>query len=226
MTMADRFSRALRGGPTPMCDDCVSEVARCANRQSANLTGSRMAREYQIIRGKGECARCGRYKIVSRFSIGAPEATVSNWTNAQATLPADPSPDDRPWHWEGHIESVLATYLAGQGYRLRQVIDTASKTTGVDIIAERDGQTLWVTVKGYPTGTARTNAGTQSRHWFSHAMFDVARYRTERADIAIGVGLPDGFTSYLNLAPKIAWLKESVPFRFYWVSADGTVREQ
>jgi hypothetical protein len=94
----------------------------------------------------------------------------------------------------------------------------------VDIVAERGSEPLWVSVKGYPTGTARTNAGAQSRHWFSHALFDVVRYRTERPDIAIGVGLPDGFTSYLNLAPKVAWLKETAPFRFFWVAEEGGVR--
>jgi hypothetical protein len=57
-------------------------------------------------------------------------------------------------------------------------------------------------------------------------MFDVVRYRTKRADIAIAVGLPDGFACYLNLAPSVEWLHESVPFVFLWAREDGTVHEQ
>jgi len=66
----------------------------------------------------------------------------------------------------------------------------------------------------------------ESRHRFSHAMFDVVRYRTERLDIEIGVGLPDGFTSYLNPGPSVAWLHDAVPFTFFWASQDGTVRTE
>jgi len=67
-----------------------------------------------------------------------------------------------------------------------QVTDTASKAQGVDVIARKDGQEIWVTVKGYPRGTSATNPSTQSRHWFSQALFDVVHYRTERPDIAFG----------------------------------------
>jgi hypothetical protein len=39
-------------------------------------------------------------------------------------------------------------------------------------------------------------------------------------------GKPDGFTSYVNLAPKVAWLKKMAPFRYFWVAENGTVREE
>ena len=75
-------------------------------------------------------------------------------------------------------------------------------------------------------GAASERERSWTRARFSGAMFDVVRYRTERPDIAIGVGLPDGFTSYINLAPKVGWLRQSAPFRYLWVAADGTVREE
>jgi len=42
----------------------------------------------------------------------------------------------------------------------------------------------------------------------------------------MGVGLPDGFTTYLNLAPTVEWLRGAAPFVFYWVNEDGAVREE
>jgi hypothetical protein len=122
------------------------------------------------------------------------------------------------------VQSRIAHYLSANGFSLLQVVDTASKVAGVDVIAEKDGREVWVTVKGYPKGTAKTNPSRQCRHWFAHAMWDVARYRQERPDIAIGVGLPDGFTAYLNLAKKAEWLRITAPLTFYWVGEDGTVR--
>lgn len=220
----DRFMAVLRDDAVPMCDDCIALAVGWARRQSAHAAGRTLADGRAIHRAKGTCGRCGRMKTVSR---------LGDIQRYPATEPVSPSEKngrradmDRPWHWEGNIQSVLVRYLVAQGYQLHQVVDTASKESGVDIIAERGSEMLWVTVKGYPAGTARTNASTQGRHWFSHAMFDVVRYRTERPDITIGVGLPDGFPSYLNLAPKVWWLKQSAPFRFFWVAEDGSVREE
>lgn len=79
----------------------------------------------------------------------------------------------RPWYWEGNVQAVLATNLVAEGYQLRQVVDTAFKAAGVDIVAEKDAQGLWVTVKGYPVGTARADTVVKSHHWLSQATFDV-----------------------------------------------------
>ena len=128
--------------------------------------------------------------------------------------------------WHDRRQAIVG-HLSASGWRLTQVVDAASTAQGVDVFAQKDGQELWVTVKGYPKGTAATHASTQGRrHWFAQALLDVVRYRTQRPDVAIGVGLPDGFTVYLDLAPSVAWLHESAPFVFYWVSEDGSVREE
>jgi hypothetical protein len=167
-------------------------------------------------RGSGVCCDCGRTKTVTALSaLPTVCDTVSSSLGSA-----------RAWTWEGNVQARIAAHLVLEGFTLRQVVDTASKAPGVDIIAERGGRELWVTVKGYPAGTSRTNPATQSRHWFSHAMFDVVRYRTERPDVDLGVGLPDSFASYVGLAKKAAWLKQSAPFKFFWVAADGFVREE
>jgi hypothetical protein len=134
--------------------------------------------------------------------------------------------DGRSWYWEGTVQSTLVGHLASEGYRIKQVANTATKAAGVDIVAERSGRELWVTVKGYPVATSKTNAPVQARHWFSGAIFDAVLYRGERRDVDIVVGLPDGFATYQKLALRIGWLKEEMPFRFAWVSEAGKVREE
>ncbi|MHB0979212.1 MAG: hypothetical protein ACYC5Q_03880 [Thermoleophilia bacterium] len=224
MSGTDRFVAGLRDEAVPACDDCITLAVGWSRRQSTNAAGRALAASGVIHRAKGTCARCGRVKTVSRLGDTPPalatKPSLPSWTTGTGLG------RDRPWHWEGNLQAALAGHLVAQGYRLRQAVDTALKQRGVDVVAERDGETLWVTVKGYPEGTPKTNAATQSRHWFAHAMFDVARYRTDRADVAIGVALPDGIKTYLDLASKVAWLKETAPFRFFWVAEDGAVREE
>jgi len=38
--------------------------------------------------------------------------------------------------------------------------------------------------------------------------------------------LPDGFTTYLGLVKRVAWLRKAMPFSIFWVSEDGPVREE
>ncbi len=198
-----------------VCDDCLFTPAGYSRRQGVRSACRRMASSGLASRGLGVCSECGRTKTVTTLSA----LPVVSGAGSSATAA-------RAWTWEGNVQAHIAAHLARQGIELLQVVDTASKAPGVDIIAEREGRELWITVKGYPAGTARTNPATQSRHWFSHAMFDVVRYRTERRDIDLGVGLPDSFVSYANLAKKAAWLKESAPFTFFWVAEDGSVKEE
>lgn len=81
-------------------------------------------------------------------------------------------------------------------------------------------------VTGAPRVAEQDDAPAQARHWFSSAIFDAVLYRGERRDIDIAVGLPDGFGTYQKLAMRVGWLKEGMPFRLFWVSEDGTVREE
>ena len=67
------------------------------------------------------------------------------------------------------------------------------------IIAERSGQELWVSVKGYPRGTEKTNPTVQARHWFQGAVFDIVLYRGEDTQVALAIALPD-YRRYRKLA--------------------------
>lgn len=141
----------------------------------------------------------------------------------EAAAPALPVQDEeRPWYWEGNVQDVVVGYLRDQGCQIWFAADTASRQAGKDIEAGRDGRPLWVTVKGYPKGTARTRHYTQARHWFKDALFDIVVWRGESGSAELGVALPD-FPTYRNLSDKVTWFRQTASFTYYWVREDGTL---
>lgn len=136
--------------------------------------------------------------------------------------PAKVTPSDfRPWYWEGHIQSQLVSHLVRQGFSIRSVSDTATRIQGKDIVAVTpDGKELWVSVKGFP----ESSANTQARHWFAGAIFDLILYRNENPDVHLALAFPDGFTTYSGLSSRVTWLRDTMPFKIYWVNEAGEVR--
>lgn len=131
----------------------------------------------------------------------------------------------KPWHWEGHVQQRLCDWLRTQAYEIVSTSDTAARNQGVDIIARRGNEELWISVKGFPVATPRTPPALQARHWFAGALFDVILYRGEsRARLAIA--LPDGFTTYKTLARRTSWLRSTTPFSIFWVSPNGEIIEE
>jgi hypothetical protein len=235
MTESNRIGDALARAGGAVCDDCVAVLAGWKRRQSARAAGLRLVEQGEAQRLRSVCVRCGKVKTVTRAAAGAPAASVAEAiVQAPSLGAASLRPEDRvatlpsqkPWYWEGNVQAALAAYLVQRGYRLRQLADTATHETGIDLIAEKDGRELWVTVKGYPQGTPKTAPSTQSRHWFSHALFDVVLYRSRNDQVDIAVALPDGFVTYLNLAARVGWLREHVPFTLLWIGEDGQVRRE
>lgn len=208
MAGTHRFLAGLRAGAVPVCDACIALAVGWSRRQSTNAAGRALEARGVIQREKGPCARCGRVKTVSQPGL------------------AEGAEADRPWHWKDNVAARVADFLVVQGYRVHPTADASPKHRHADIAAARNGETLWVTVKGYPEGSSKKGATAQGRHWFSAALLDVVRYHTERPDVALAVGLPDGFTTYLELAAEVAWLQNAVPFQFLWVAENGNVREE
>jgi hypothetical protein len=131
--------------------------------------------------------------------------------------------DSRPWYWEGNVQATIVNYLAGNQHRIIRVADTDSRERGKDIIAVRpSGQALWVTVKGYPQGTARTSPATEARHCFAAALYDLVAWRGEDPAVALVIALPD-FPTYRNMAKHTAWLLPAAKASLFWVHQDGTV---
>jgi hypothetical protein len=146
------------------------------------------------------------------------EAVVTSGTASPANTP-ESAKDRRKanhWFWEGNVQSSAVRYLVLQGYRIRSVADTASHQRGIDIVAEKGGRSLWVTVKGYPKATERTSPSIQAAHWFKQAIFDIIEYRGRDQTVSLAAAFPD-FVRYHFLAQRVAWLKTTARFTYYWV---------
>jgi len=221
MKHRDAILAFLTSADGPVCDDCLSARTRIMPRQTVNLNCRRMEKASQLVRTKfTSCHYCRTEKICNVPSGGA---------IVPPKLPAPVAKTDDPhklWHWEGNVQGRLVTWLEQEGWTIHSAADTAAKSAGKDIIAERDGKTLWVSVKGYPRGTKKTHPSTQARHWFSHAVFDLVRYRDESDAADLALGLPDSYVTYKNLTARITWLRSHLPFTIYWVSESGNVRSQ
>jgi len=106
-----------------------------------------------------------------------------------------------PGRPEADVQASVVTALVGAGWAIRSVANTATKEHGIDIIAERDGQSVGVEVKGFPgLGYAdparadqrkRTRPSTQAGHWFSQVILAAMRLRTKHPDWRSVIALPD-----------------------------------
>lgn len=218
MTAKEKILIALSSAPGPICDDCLVPLAQLTHRQNAYQSCPNLASRGLIGRGKGRCIRCGKQKNVSwNRSVTAPPQPFVAPAAAAASLAVD----GRPWHWEGYIQAQIVNYLQSQGYEIQRTADTAARTHGRDIEARSpNGEALWISVKGYP----ESSPGVQARHWFAGALFDLVLYRHESSTAHLALGLPDGYTTYLNLARRSQWLQRTMPFAIYWISETGAVR--
>jgi len=66
------------------------------------------------------------------------------------------------WYWEGNVVEAIARHLEGDGWAIVTKANTHSKERGVDIHADRNGRTLLVEAKGYPSKTTATPVARRS----------------------------------------------------------------
>lgn len=105
------------------------------------------------------------------------------------------------WLWEGNIVDALARNLAGAGWKIEGQADTRSKERGIDLRASKEGRTLIVEAKGYPSKSYRdprrasehktTNPVNQAQHWYSHALLKVLRLQTAYPQAKVALAFPD-----------------------------------
>ncbi|QBR91840.1 hypothetical protein [Nocardioides euryhalodurans] len=136
------------------------------------------------------------------------------------------------WHTEANVQAALVTALAGDGWRILSVANTATKEHGIDVIASRDGQTAGVEVKGYPSrGYAdparagevkRTSPSTQAGHWYSQAVLAAMRLRGKEPQWRSVIALPD-FPRYRDLHAETAGSLASAQIEVWWVDRAGAV---
>jgi hypothetical protein len=137
-----------------------------------------------------------------------------------------PFPDERSCCWEGSVQEAVVRYLQKLDFQIEWVSNTASKQKGKDVIAiSPSGETVWISAKGHPMGTIKTNRRTQARHWFSHSTFDLLLWHGENASVSLALALPDQIT-YRNLSKRVSWFLDELKASIYWVGPEGAVRKQ
>jgi hypothetical protein len=201
-----------------ICDDCLTDESGVHPRQTVYTICRTLSQESVIMRKHGKCDICCKSKTVSLL--------FPNQSSKKEVVASFQAMNNEPikttdWFWEGNVQAKVVGYLAKNAYEIRSVSDTVSRAPGKDIMAITPaGNELWISVKGYP----EKSPNVQARHWFSQAVFDLVLYRGENPDVKLALAFPDGFVTYLNLLPRINWLKQTTPFQVFWVSADGNVR--
>lgn len=140
---------------------------------------------------------------------------------------------DRPWFWEGHVQTTLAAHLAAEGWEVRETADTESKANGIDVLAEQGRRWLAIEVKGYPNTTydhgpkrgqpKPTQPSNQARQWFSHALLGMMLLRHRRPDAEVAICLPD-FQTYQSLVDRTRRSFVLLGFGVYLVAQNGTVK--
>ena len=220
----DRVLAQLKQVSGAICDDCLPNLATLGTRQAARRLCQELERLGETRRTLGQCAFCGKTKTVTTAQM---DNNAQQSGDAALRGESDPTNEiidpNKPWYWEGNVQSTLVTWLKSHGFFIDHVANTATREAGKDIIAVApDGKTLWVSVKGFPQGERHTT--TQARHWFSHAVFDIVLYRNERSDVNLALAFPEGFRTYKALAARIGVLRRAIPFTIYWISESGTVR--
>jgi hypothetical protein len=179
------------------------------------------------IRKTGKCKSGGEWLLINTLidSAMAPIEIQSVKTITPSIFP-DSNSYHEQWHWEGNVQRKIVDYLGIQNIKVLHEANTATREAGVDIEARlENGTILLITVKGYPIQTNQ-KPFTQARHWFGSAMFDLILYRNNYPEAQFGIGLPAGFSTYINLAKRIAWFGKAIPLKIYWVSKDGKVTEE
>ena len=144
-----------------------------------------------------------------------------------------PAPPVGEWHTEANVQAALVTALAADGWRILSVANTATKEHGIDVIASRDGQTVGVEVKGFPSRNyadparagevKRTAPSTQAAHWYSQAVLAAMRLRGKEPAWRAVIALP-GFPRYRDLYAETTESLAAAQIEVWWVNETGTVR--
>ncbi|ACQ79749.1 conserved hypothetical protein [Beutenbergia cavernae DSM 12333] len=136
-------------------------------------------------------------------------------------------------HTEANVQASLVTALAAKRWRILSVANTATKEPGIDVIASRDGQTVGVEVKGFPSRNyadparaeerKRTSPSTQAGHWYSQAVLAAMRRRGREPSWRSAIALPD-FPRFRDLHGETAGSLAAAQIEVWWVDQEGAVR--
>lgn len=228
MTRQDRLLLTLGTGRR-LCDDCLSDISGVKPRQSVYQACSSLRDQGLLTRMTEKCESCNRMKITNAL------ANQANLSNATASPPKFEQPValriaekptstiDRPWYWEGRVQSQIVRFLRASNITVVFEANTVSREPGKDIEAiDADGSVLWVTVKGFPAKSQNT----QARHWYAGVLLDLALYRNENGAAKLAIGLPRGFSTYENLVRRTIDTLKFLACDIFWADANGDVTRE
>jgi hypothetical protein len=137
------------------------------------------------------------------------------------------------WFWEGNVVEAIARDLERDAWRIVSKANTRSKERGVDLHAERNGRSLLIEAKGYPSTTYRnpnragqskpTNPSNQAQQWYSHALLKVMRLQTKYPDALVALGFPN-FPRYRVLFEETRGGLHKLGAALLMVSENGQVK--
>jgi hypothetical protein len=229
MSREHRILTALATGRR-LCDDCLSEVANVKPRQSVYQACSALRDQGTLTRLTESCEACNRMKITNARTLPRenPRRFLPDFEVQSESDPKKPGPVhiaivERPWYWEGHVQSGIVRFLQSTGVSVQSQANTATREQGKDIVAiDKDGATLWISVKGFPENSPNT----QARHWFAGALLDLALYRSESDKPRLALGFPAGFATYENLVKRTRATLGFLGCHLFWVSENGEVKRE
>lgn len=145
---------------------------------------------------------------------------------------SSPATPVQEWHTEANVQAAVVTSLVSSGWHLVSVADTATRERGVDIIAIKDGLTLGIEVKGFPSRsyadlarssqTKPTSPSTQAGHWYAQAVLAAMRLRGRKPDWRSVIALPE-FPRYRDLHADTAPSLDAAGIEVWWVDAQRNV---
>ena len=146
--------------------------------------------------------------------------------------PSSENPQDREWHTEATVQAAVVTALATARWRVLSVANTATRERGVDVVAFRDGETVGIEVKGFPSQhyadparageTKPTRPSTQAGHWYAQAILAAMRLRGKEPAWRSVIALP-AFSRYQDLHRETQGSLDAAQIEVWWVEQDGSV---
>jgi hypothetical protein len=218
MTVRDRIIEHLRNHPEGVDDDRLTATLGLSRRQHANQ----------------ECRKLVTAGLVERHVVCGKTRSFLRDGGDSSTAPAEPVPPARsleaqlnpnkPWDWEGNVQSAAVAFLVSNRFTMNRVADTLTREHGKDIVAVApSGRELWVSVKGRPEETARTTSYLMARHYFEGAVHDLLCWREEKRSAALALAFPE-FVTYRNGAKRVAGQLQELKASVFWVFEDRKVQ--
>lgn len=136
------------------------------------------------------------------------------------------------WCCESSVVESVVRHLKQQGWTIESIANTETRARGADIRASRDGETLIVEAKGYPsTVYARgenkgkpkpTKPGVQARHWYAQVLFDAILRQSQYPSAQVFIALPD-FPVFTNFITRTRFALRKLGIGVYVVREKGAV---